>query len=93
MKRDHLKSEGLLLFGSFVYVSPLFVKYIKLLVLIIDTEFLSKTLYLLLNTASTQEDREHSGSVVEFLTRNPEAVGSSLTGVTVLLSLSKTHLS
>ena len=38
-------------------------------------------------------DRERSGSVVEFLTRDREAAGSSLTGVTVLWSLSKIHLS
>ena len=37
--------------------------------------------------------RERSGSVVECLTRNPGAGGSSLTGVTVLWSLSKKHLS
>ena len=36
---------------------------------------------------------ECSGSVVECLTRDREAAGSSLTGVTALLSLSKTHLS
>ena len=37
--------------------------------------------------------RESSGSVVECLTRDQGATGSSLTGVTVLWSLSKTHLS
>ena len=37
--------------------------------------------------------RECSGSVVEYLTRDRRAVGTSLTGVTALLSLSKTHLS
>ena len=37
--------------------------------------------------------RERSGSVVECLTRDRGAVGSSLTGVTVLWSLSKTHFS
>ena len=37
--------------------------------------------------------REPSGSVVEFLTRDRGAPGSSLTGVTMLGSLSKTHLS
>ena len=37
--------------------------------------------------------RERSGSVVECLTRNREAAGSSLTGVTVLWCLNKTHLS
>ena len=36
--------------------------------------------------------RERSGSVVECLTRDREAAGSSLTSVTVLWSLSKTHL-
>ena len=37
--------------------------------------------------------RERSGSVVKCLTRDRKAAGSSLTGVTVLWSLSKTHLS
>ena len=37
--------------------------------------------------------RERSGSVVECLTRDRRAGGSSLTGVTALWSLSKTHLS
>ena len=37
--------------------------------------------------------RERSGSVVECLTRDRRAAGSSLTGVTALWSLSKTHLS
>ena len=41
----------------------------------------------------TQEERERSGSVVECLTRDRRAAGSSLTGVTALWSLSKTHLS
>ena len=36
---------------------------------------------------------ERSGSVVECFTRDREAAGSSLTGVTSLWSLSKTHLS
>ena len=36
---------------------------------------------------------ERSGSVVECLTRDRRAAGSSLTGVTALWSLSKTHLS
>ena len=39
------------------------------------------------------ESRERSGSVVECLTRDRKAAGSSLTGVTALWSLSKTHLS
>ena len=37
--------------------------------------------------------RERSGSVVECLTRDRGAAGSSFTGVTALWSLSKTHLS
>ena len=37
--------------------------------------------------------RECSGSVVECLTRDQRVAGSSLTGVTALWSLSKTHLS
>ena len=36
---------------------------------------------------------EPSGSVVKCLTRDRRAAGSSLTGVTALSSLSKTHLS
>ena len=38
-------------------------------------------------------NRERSGSVVECLTPDQRATGSSLTGVTALWSLSKTHLS
>ena len=38
-------------------------------------------------------NRERSGLVVECLTRDRGAAGSSLTGVTALCSLSKTHLS
>ena len=37
--------------------------------------------------------RERSGSLVEWQTRDRGAVDSSLTGVTALWSLSKTHLS
>ena len=37
--------------------------------------------------------RERSGSMVECLTRDRGVAGSSLTGVTALWSLSKTHLS
>ena len=36
---------------------------------------------------------ERSGSVVECMTRDRGAAGSSLTGITALWSLSKTHLS
>ena len=41
----------------------------------------------------TSRGWERSGSVVECLTQDRRAVGSSLTGVTALWSLSKTHLS
>ena len=40
-----------------------------------------------------ESNRERSGSVVECSTRDRRAAGSSLTGVTALWSLSKTHLS
>ena len=43
--------------------------------------------------SSTSKSRERSGSVVECLTRDRRVAGSSLTGVTALWSLSKTHLS
>ena len=43
-------------------------------------------------TNITTITRERSGSVVECLTRDRGAAGSSLTGVTALWSLSKTHL-
>ena len=46
--------------------------------------------YILLTQLGT---RERSGSVVECLTRDRRTTGSSLTGVTALWSLSKTHLS
>ena len=46
-----------------------------------------------MNESETNADRERSGSVVESLTRDREAPGSSLTSVIVLWSLSKTHLS
>ena len=39
------------------------------------------------------KSRVDSGSVVECLTGDREAAGSSLTGLTALWSLSKTHLS
>ena len=41
----------------------------------------------------TIPNQERSGSVVECLTRDRRAAGWSLTGVTALWSLSKTHLS
>ena len=45
------------------------------------------------NIQSTEEFRERSGSVVEWVTRDRRAAGSSLTDVMALWSLSKTHLS
>ena len=53
----------------------------------------SQSNFLTLNNVSIQIWREHSNSVIECLTRDREAAGLSLTGVTALLSLSKTHLS
>ena len=44
-------------------------------------------------TNVTQRQWERSGSVVECFTRDRRVAGSSLTGVTALWSLSKTHLS
>ena len=46
-----------------------------------------------LKTFLQQYDMERSVSVVECLTRDRRAAGSSLTVVTALWSLSKTHLS
>ena len=50
-------------------------------------------LYFIDTVIITFQVREHSGSVVECLTRDRGAAGSSLTGVTALWSFSKTHLS
>ena len=49
--------------------------------------------YLFGNDMKKEIFRERSGSVVECLTRDRRVAGSSLTGVTALWSLSKTHLS
>ena len=46
-----------------------------------------------LKNSSIKLTKRVGSSVVECLTRDREAVGSSLTGVTALWSLSKTHLS
>ena len=46
-----------------------------------------------IRACSISKLRERSGSVVECLTPDRRAAGSSLTGVTALWSLSKTHLS
>ena len=46
-----------------------------------------------IDTFNLYDTQERSGSVVECLTRDRRAAGSSLTGVTALWSLSKTHLS
>ena len=45
------------------------------------------------STPQYLEMGERIGSVVECLTRDRRVAGSSLTGVTALWSLSKTHLS
>ena len=49
--------------------------------------------YFQIHDISKASKWERSCSVVECLTRDREATGSSLTGVTALWSLSKTHLS
>ena len=54
---------------------------------------LPSILSLFRNEFNKFNNRERSGSVVECLTRDRRAAGSSLTGVTALWSLSKTHLS
>ena len=51
------------------------------------------TKYVVYTQTLTAKSWERSGSVVECLTRDRRAAGSSLTGVTALWSLSKTHLS
>ena len=51
------------------------------------------TLYASILNSSVMLGEECSGSVVECLTGDRGAAGSSLTGVTELWSLSKTHLS
>ena len=57
--------------------------------------FFGLIVYIQVNKFSVMwgQDREHSGSVVECLTRDRRVAGSSLTGLTALWSLSKTHLS
>ena len=45
------------------------------------------------NKTMSYPNRERSGSVIECLTRDRRAAGSSLTSITKLWSLSKTHLS
>ena len=47
----------------------------------------------IVSTVFQLKKRERSGSVVECLTRDQGAAGLSITGVTMLWSLSKTHLS
>ena len=64
--------------------------YQKINVLISQPEHM---LWLLKLCVVTKRCRESSGSVVECLTRDRGAAGLSLTGITELWSLSKTHLS
>ena len=58
----------------------------------IDLMFV-KLLLTVLTTRSQRRCWERSGSVVECLTRDQRAMGSSPTSVIALSSLSKTHLS
>ena len=55
-------------------------------------QYINDTLHIIRSVIKSQF-RERNGSVLECLTRDREAVGLSLTGVTALWSLSKTHLS
>ena len=72
-------------------------RYICRCIRILNTMYMLLTLNLKENndkqTKIHAQYRERSGSEVEYLTRDHQAAGSSLTGVTVLWSLSKTHLS
>ena len=52
-----------------------------------------KPIRVVIRFSYNEREWERSGSVVECLTRDRRAAGSSLTGVTALMSLSKTHLS
>ena len=58
----------------------------------IDSYYKDGIVHLYLKGSHT-DHWERSGSVVECLTRDRGAAGSSLTGVNALWSLSKTHLS
>ena len=60
--------------------------------LVLNEKKCSKILTILYQV-NMQYSGERSGSVVECLTRDRRAAGSSLTGITALWSLSKTHLS
>ena len=55
--------------------------------------FLGFLFFKMLLLQTSLKNRERSGSVVECLNRDQGASGSSLTGVTALLSLSTTHSS
>ena len=57
---------------------------------LVKSVYPKKIIFLFLNH---NRERSYCGSVVECLTRDRGAAGSSLTVVTVLWSLSKTHLS
>ena len=66
---------------------------ICMLITILFSSQCTHNLILYIVIDSMVESREGSGSVVECLNQDRGATGSSLTGVTALLSLSKTHLS
>ena len=68
-------------------------KYLKAVAMKTEKSTAEHTLMWLILPKYTNCHREHSGSVVECLTRDRGAAGSSLTDVTALWSLSKTHLS
>ena len=56
-------------------------------------KLIAKNMLSYLGGLGTDNPWERSGSVVEYLIQDRRVAGSSLTGVTALWSLSKTHLS
>ena len=60
---------------------------------LLEKEVQSNQLHLFYNTIPTYHHADQGGSVIECLIRDRVVAGSSLTGVTALWSLSKTHLS
>ena len=97
----HLKTTGFVSvtdqMGDPVQSSKLKVSNSETIVRKLNALFYSRkyfvNLWYKLQSTVTNNLRERSGSVVECLTRDRRVAGSSLTGVTALWSLSKTHLS
>ena len=81
--------------NRFTFFAQIIVVYMIIITSLVQISLRSpdKELWLILLSSSIGYKRERSGSVVECLTRDRRVAGSSLTGVTALWSLSKTHLS